>query len=138
MADCVSALFAAVGPWRRPAMFAEPLRYMRKSAFWLALLALITLSLMPTKALPAPIFQLWDKAQHALGFASLMLLGLWAYPTQTHRLVPGLLLLGIGIELTQASTGWRQGDGLDLLANTVGMMLAWLIVRWWRGQRQTQ
>lgn len=115
-------------------LFPNPFN-MRKFVFWLSLLALTSLSLVPTEALQAPLFQWWDKAQHALGFASLTLLGLWTYPTQTHRLVPGLLLLGIGIELAQASTGWRQGDGLDLLANIVGMLLALLTARWWCRQR---
>ena len=107
---------------------------MKKSAFWLALLALTVLSLMPTDYLPPQAFSLWDKAQHALGFAGLTVLGLWAYPASLRCLAPLLLLLGGGIELAQAATGWRQGDWLDLLADAVGIALVALV--WWWLQRR--
>ncbi len=99
-------------------------------AFWLLLLAVITLSLLPGPYLPQQAFSLWDKAQHALGFAALGLSGGLAYPDRLARLGTGLLLLGGAIELAQHATGWRYGDWADLLADVVGLvaglMLAWL------------
>ncbi len=102
---------------------------LKKTAFWIAALALTTLSLMPTDFLPQQVFSLWDKAQHALGFAGLTLLGLLAYPQ--HRVwVPVLLLvLGGTIELAQAASGWRQGDWIDFLADAIG--IAATLSLWW-------
>lgn len=96
---------------------------MKKTAFWLALLALTTLSLMPTGLLPPQVFSLWDKAQHALGFAVLTLLGLLAYPRHLAMLSLLLFVHGGLIELTQAATGWRYGEWLDLLADVIGIAL---------------
>ena len=53
--------------------------------FWSAALGVAVLSLMPTNYLPAQVFSLWDKAQHALAFTALASLGLLAYPRQPPR-----------------------------------------------------
>lgn len=95
----------------------------KRLAFWFCLAAVTVLSLLPTEFLPPPVFSLWDKAQHALGFAALAVLGLQAYPRRPWLLAAGLLLFGGAIELAQAATGWRHGDGLDLLADAVGIVL---------------
>lgn len=104
--------------------------HLKQAAFWLAFLLLTTLSLLPAGLLPPQAFSLWDKAQHALGFAALAGLCLLAYPSRPYR-VAGLMLLHGGlIELAQAATGWRYGDGLDLLADAVGIGAAtglWLL-----------
>ena len=101
----------------------------KKTTFWLALLVLTTLSLMPTGLLPPPVFSLWDKAQHALGFGGLTLLGLLAYPHQRVRLPLLLLAHGGLIEVAQAATGWRYGEWMDLLADAVG--IAVVTGLWW-------
>ncbi len=105
---------------------------MKKALFWLALLVLTTLSLVPTGLLPPQVFSLWDKAQHALGFAGLTLLGLWAYPRQRWTLPALLLVHGGLIELLQAATGWRYGEWSDLLADALGIAavgLVWHLLR---------
>ena len=98
--------------------------------FWLLLALVIGVTLSPIAYLPQQAFSLWDKAQHALGFAALGLSGGLAYPDRLARLGAGLLLLGGAIELAQHATGWRYGDWADLLADVVGLvaglMLAWL------------
>lgn len=101
----------------------------KKTAFWMALLALSVLSLMPTGLLPPQVFSLWDKAQHALGFGGLTLLGLLAYPHQRMRLPLLLLAHGALIEVAQAATGWRYGEWLDLLADAVGIGVVTAL--WW-------
>ncbi len=101
----------------------------KKTTFWLALLVLTTLSLMPTGLLPPQVFSLWDKAQHALGFGGLTLLGLLAYPHQRVRLPLLLLAHGGLIEVAQAATGWRYGEWMDLLADAVG--IAAVTGLWW-------
>ncbi len=90
-------------------------------AFWLLLAAVTVLSLSPVQYLPPQAFSLWDKAQHALAFLGLGLLGLLAYPGQLLRLALGLLSFGGAIELAQAATGWRQGDWADWLADAIGL-----------------
>lgn len=92
------------------------------------------LSLLPGDYLPPVAFDVWDKAQHALGFLMLGLLGLWAYGSATKRIVLGLLIHGALIELAQAATGWRYGDWQDWLANAVGVAAAYGI---WRGTFST-
>jgi len=96
---------------------------MKKSIFWLILVALTALSMMPTTLLPPQAFNIWDKAQHALGFSALTLSAFWAFP-QNKRQIPILLLLHGGlIELAQTASGWRHGDWLDLLADAIGIGL---------------
>lgn len=91
--------------------------------FWVFMSAVIVFSLMPVDYLPDQVKSLWDKAQHAFGFAVLTVLGLWAYPGRARFVLPGLLLLGALIELAQGATGWRHGDWQDVLANAIGIVL---------------
>jgi VanZ family protein len=106
---------------------------MPKLAFWLACATVAVLSLLPADQLPTGLFDWWDKAQHALAFAGLSLLGLWAYPRRSGRVIVGLLALGAGIEVAQAATGWRIGEAADLLADAVGIGVGWLA--WTRVRR---
>lgn len=98
-------------------------------AFWACLLAVVALSLTPVQHLPQQVFSLWDKAQHAGGFAVLTLLGLWAYPHRVTALLVAMLALGVGIELAQAATGWRYGDVADWVADAVGVAAAYTVGR---------
>ena len=93
-----------------------------KLAFWLCAVLVTILSLLPVDYLPSQAFDIWDKAQHAIGFAGLALLGHCAYPHQLWRVCLGLLVYGALIELAQTFTG-RHGDGLDLLADGTGIAL---------------
>lgn len=110
-------------------------------AFWVCLLAVVALSLTPVQHLPQQVFSLWDKAQHAGGFAVLTLLGLWAYPHRVTALLVAMLALGVGIELAQAATGWRYGDVADWVADAVGVAAAytvWRLLQVVRGRSQCQ
>jgi len=98
-------------------------RWLWRSGFWALVLAVGVLSLLPLAYLPEQAATVWDKAQHAIGFAVLAVLGLWAYPSRAWLVLPGLLLFGALIELAQAATGWRHGDWQDVLANAVGLAL---------------
>lgn len=93
------------------------------TTFWAFVLGTVFLSLVPVEHVPQAL-NWWDKAQHALGFAVLTVLGLLAYPKAARwQLAAGLLLLGACIELAQAASGWRRGDWLDLLADAVGILV---------------
>lgn len=108
-----------------------PLRVtgLARVAFWACLLGVVVLSLTPVQQLPPQVLNLWDKAQHAGGFAVLTLLGLWAYPQRAIKLLAAMLALGVGIELAQAATGWRYGDVADWVADAVGVAAAYTVWR---------
>lgn len=99
---------------------------MIRPAFWLACAVIAVLSLLPDGYLPLGTFDWWDKAQHALAFGVLGILGLLAYASATQRVLSGLLIFGAVIELAQAATGWRYGDWHDWLADVVGVGVAYL------------
>ena len=105
----------------------------RLVCFWSAALGVAVLSLMPIAYLPPQVFSLWDKAQHALAFTALALLGLLAYPRQPWRMVLALLAFGGAIELAQAATGWRYGEWSDWLADAVGLAAGWALA--WHPRR---
>lgn len=85
------------------------------------------LSLTPVQHLPPQVFDVWDKAQHALAFAVLAVLARLAWP-QAHTATVALALLahGAAIEVAQAATGWRHGDVADWIADAVGVALGWV------------
>jgi VanZ family protein len=77
-----------------------------------------------------------DKVQHIVAFATLSLLGSFAYPrTALLRLLAGLSLFGAFIEVVQAiPVLHRDTDVLDWLADTVAVVVMLLIVRWRRSR----
>ena len=97
---------------------------MRKALFWLSFVALNALALSPTPYLPPPLFDWWDKAQHAIGFGTLAVLAVLAYPGVS-KLRIGLMLVALGvlIEVLQHFSGYRFGDWQDALADGVGVVL---------------
>lgn len=101
--------------------------YFWRVGFYLACGVVLVLSLMPTNQLPA-LFSLWDKVQHALGFAGLTMIGFFAYRFSFHRVGVGLILFGGGIEWAQSLTTWRTGDGLDWLADSVGIAIVYMAI----------
>lgn len=75
-----------------------------------------------------------DKVQHIAAFATLGLLGAWAYARSALlRIAAGLSLFGALIEAVQAIPALhRDSDPLDWLADTAACAVALLLVRWWR------
>lgn len=78
-----------------------------------------------------------DKVQHIAAFATLSLLGNFAYPrTDLTKLLVRLSLFGAAIEVIQAIPALhRDSDVLDWLADTVAVAVVLLLVRWWRRAR---
>lgn len=98
---------------------------MRKALFWLCFVALNALALSPAPYLPPlEIFDWWDKAQHAIGFGTLAVLAVLAYPGVS-KLRIGLMLVALGvlIEVLQHFSGYRFGDWQDAVADGVGVVL---------------
>lgn len=94
-----------------------------QALFWLAIATVLWLTLSPADRLPPVPFNLWDKAQHALAFAILALIGLMAWPARAAhlRLYLGLCLLGAAIEAAQHFSGLRHGDLADWVADLAGL-----------------
>ena len=106
---------------------------LRHAAFWLCVAAVLVLALLPATA-PLPSTG-WDKANHALAFGVMALLGRWAYRRSTAALVLGLFAYGGLIEALQALTPDRSSEWGDWLADCIGMALAWTLM--WLGLRWT-
>ncbi len=74
---------------------------------------------------PLDIFSWWDKAQHAIGYGTLMASSLIAYPKFGKlRLAALLCMHGCVIEVLQYLSGYRFGDWQDALADGVGVIVA--------------
>ena len=73
---------------------------------------------------PLDIFNWWDKAQHAIGFGTLAVLAVLAYPGASKlRIGVLLMVLGVLIEVLQYFSGYRFGDWQDAVADGVGVLV---------------
>ena len=97
--------------------------------FWLCFIGLTGLALSPAPYLPPlDIFNWWDKAQHAIGYGTLMASALHAYPkVRKLRLAALLCLHGCLIEVLQYLSGYRFEDWQDALADGVGVIVALVV-----------
>jgi hypothetical protein len=77
-----------------------------------------------------------DKIQHVAAFATLALLGSFAFPaTALLQVLVRLSLFGAFIEVVQAIPALhRDSDVLDWIADTAAVAVVLLFVRWWRGR----
>ena len=81
----------------------------------------IWLSLAPSSGLPGVAGS--DKLHHAAAYLALALGGAWTFPRWRLQLGLGLFVTGLTIEVLQSQMGLgRQGDPLDALANTAGIL----------------
>ena len=71
----------------------------------------------------------WDKANHALAFAVLGLLGCACWPHAAARVLIALAAYGGAIEIAQTFTETRMGEWTDWFADIAGFCIA-LAVRW--------
>ncbi|MDV3467530.1 VanZ family protein [Stenotrophomonas sp. C3(2023)] len=102
-------------PLRRPVLWA--------SLWWLAVLGLVVVCLMPPPPLALPAGS--DKVEHFLAYFLLAASAVQLYRGGRPLLWVGLglVLLGIGIEFAQgALTATRVADPFDAAANTVGVL----------------
>jgi VanZ family protein len=104
---------------------------MKKILFWICFIGLNALALSPAPYLPPlDVLNWWDKAQHAIGFGTLAVLAVLAYP-DVSKLRIGLLLVALGvlIEVLQHLGGYRFGDWQDAVADGVGVVLGLLLAQ---------
>ena len=99
------------------------LKKLPRMVFFVGLLAVIALSVVPQGAIPDT--GLSDKLDHLASYAALAFTGGIAHrgKRSLFMLVAGLLLLGAGLELVQALLPGRIASGYDVLANLAGVAL---------------
>lgn len=92
------------------------------------LIAIWILSFLPGSAMPDVPGS--DKWHHALAyFACMFCWGqLYLAPAQRLKLAILFILMGALIEFLQGLTDYRSFEWLDMLADAVGVVLAWFIV----------
>jgi len=113
-----------------------------RRVLWRALLALLLVVITWLALSPAPPKTAdigWDKANHALAFASLAFTAVWARwqkPRQWPMLFFALLTYGGAIEIAQSFLPPREAGWDDLLADAVGIAMG-LLAAWpiaWLGK----
>jgi VanZ family protein len=94
---------------------------------WWVLIAVLSLVSSPYISMPGNT----DKLYHASGYAVLMGWWLQLFPQPRTRLVLAaiFILFGVAIEVAQSFEPLRHFDVLDMLANSAGVLLAWLLGR---------
>jgi len=95
---------------------------------WVALVCYLSLTPQP----PQPItFDGIDKIEHLMAYAGLMLWFCQVYVTGPARirLFAGMVALGVTIECLQGMSGYRYFEFSDMLANTAGVLLGWVMAR---------
>ncbi len=99
------------------------LTILSRMAFFVGLLAVIILSVIPKEAVPS--LGLPDILKHMVAYAALALTGGIAVrrARSVFMLAAGLLLLGAGLELVQGLLPGRDASGYEFLANMVGIAL---------------
>ena len=104
--------------------------------FWAAALFAFVMAVIPHP--PHVPGEPSDKVQHIVAFATLGLLGAWAYArVSLVRLAIALSLLGALIEIVQAIPALhRDSDILDWAADTIACGTVLFAVRWWRSRRR--
>jgi hypothetical protein len=106
----------------------------RRLLFWAAAIFAFVMAVIPQP--PEVPGEPNDKIQHMVAFATLGLLGAWAYARiALLRLLVGLSLFGAFIELVQAIPALqRDSDVKDWIADTFACGIALLVVRLWRSR----
>lgn len=92
---------------------------------WALILAILWLSLTP--APPKLDVTFGDKIGHFAAYGSVMFWFCKLYVRKPTRvaLAAAFVAMGVGIEFIQGATGYRSFELLDMVANTVGVLLGW-------------
>ncbi|MFL6726883.1 MAG: hypothetical protein ACJ8FS_10270 [Sphingomicrobium sp.] len=107
-----------------------------RAVFWTAACFALVMAVLPHP--PEIPGEPNDKVQHIIAFATLALLGSFAYPrTGLTKLLAGLSLFGALIEVVQAIPALhRDSDVRDWIADTAAVAAVLLIIRWRRERRR--
>jgi len=97
---------------------------------WLLVCLVAYFSLIPLP--PQPVsFAHADKLEHGIAYTLLSLWFCQLYLSIRSRtiVIAALIGLGIGLEFVQGWTGYRFFDVWDMVANSIGVLLGFLLVR---------
>lgn len=97
-----------------------------KILFWLALIGSYILAVIPQENVPQ-LTPFNDKGNHSLAFAVLTLLLLYAYVVNYFLAMVWMVLYGVLIEVSQLFAINRSGELLDVLADSIGVVVGVLI-----------
>lgn len=90
-----------------------------------ALILLVTIVSLTPKPLEISL-QFGDKIGHTLAYFALM--GWFSQVEPRHfRLALAFLAMGASLEIIQGLTGYRDASLLDMLANSLGVGLGWIV-----------
>lgn len=98
---------------------------------WLLVGMVAYLSLIPhPPELPLP-FSYADKLEHGFGYASLSLwfCQIYLHGRQRAVVTVALIAFGIMLEFLQGLSGYRMFEVADMLANSLGVLLGFLLAR---------
>ena len=111
-------------------------RRLPRLLFWAAALFAFVMAVLPHP--PEIPGHLSDKVQHMAAFATLGVLGAWAFPrVSILQLIIRLSIFGAAIEIIQAiPVLHRDSDPLDWLADTIACAVVLFALRWWRTRRR--
>jgi hypothetical protein len=90
---------------------------------WGVLISIVALSVMPSP--PSADFESSDKVGHLLAYAVLMGWFALLYPARRPLLAVAFISLGVGLEFVQGALGYRSFEFADMVANSLGVLLAW-------------
>ena len=111
-------------PFRKLTQLPRPFRL---GLFALACCILLYMTLAPEHAVPG-VGLIWDKAEHAGAWAVLTGAGLLLSTRRRWAIGMFALLFGAMVEVLQANMGFgRDGNWPDLVADTVGVVVAYLV-----------
>ena len=110
----------------------------RRLLFWAAMLFAFVMAILPHP--PEIPGEPSDKVQHVAAFATLGLLGTWAYVRSSFlQMLGGLSLFGAFIEVVQAIPALhRDSDIKDWIADTLACGIVLLIVHWVRTRARAE
>lgn len=87
-----------------------------------AVIVITAFALMPAQAVP--VSSGWDKLDHWSAFLALSFLANHAFPRRPFwQIALALVGYGIGIEIAQSFTPDRDADAMDVMADSVGIVV---------------
>ncbi len=111
----------------------QPLRYFQ---LWLAigwlLVAVVLYSSLTSSPIQMPGIEYGDKIGHFFAYFTLVFWFCQLYKNRSHILLFMLfVMMGVVVELIQGQTGYRTFEVADMLANSLGAVMGWLLVRFY-------
>jgi VanZ family protein len=110
-------------------------RSLRFAHQWIAVGWLLVAGLVAASLLTAPgeavVLRYADKPAHVVAYLLVMawFVQIWRSRRVLFAYACFLVLLGVALELLQATTGQRTADAFDAMANSGGVLLGWLTAR---------